>query len=73
MKSNIKTAKSYLVLILIGMFAVIFVLNKLIASGDATGTANNFITSESMWGKAADRVMHVLDVPIMWINYFFSC
>jgi hypothetical protein len=55
------------------MFAVIFAVNQIIAQGDATGTANNLITSESLWGKAADRVMHVLDVPIMWINYFFSC
>ena len=87
MNSNIKTVESFsqfhartgrvlnLVLVLIGIFAMIFFVNKIIVSGDATGTGNNLMTSESLWryGIAADRVMHVLDAPITWINYFFSC
>ena len=61
----------YLILILVEMFAVIFVRDKLIVSGDATATANNIIGSQSLWrfGIAADLIMHVLDVPIMLIIY----
>src|SRR6476659_9397117 len=61
----------YLVLILVGMFAVIFVRDQLIVSGDATATANNITASQFLWrmGIAADLVMHVLDIPIMLIIY----
>src|SRR3954463_9893578 len=83
MNTGIKTIKTapqfyvrivgllYLILILVGMFAVILVRDKLIVSGDASATANNIIGSQSLWrfGIAADLVMHVLDVPIMLIIY----
>src|SRR4051812_46229254 len=61
----------YLVLILVGMFAVLFVRDKLIVSGDPTATANNMMASPLLWrmGIVADLVMHVLDVPIMLIIY----
>src|SRR5438309_1298226 len=61
----------YLILILVGMFAVIFVRDNLIVSGDATATANNIIGSQSLWrfGIAADLIMHVLDIPIMLVIY----
>jgi Domain of unknown function (DUF4386) len=61
----------YLVLILTGMFAVIFVRGKLIVPGDATATANNIMASALLWrvGIAADLVMHVCDVPLMLIFY----
>lgn len=61
----------YLILILAGMFAVIFVRDKLIVSGDATATANNIIASPLLWriGIAADLIMHVCDVPLMLIFY----
>jgi hypothetical protein len=61
----------YLVLILAGMFAVIFVRGKLIVSGDVTATANNIIASPLLWriGIAGDLVMHVCDVPLMLIFY----
>lgn len=61
----------YLVLILTGMFAVIFVRGKLIVAGDVTATANNIMASRLLWrvGIAADLVMHVCDVPLMLIFY----
>jgi hypothetical protein len=61
----------YLILILAGMFGVIFVRDKLIVSGDATATANNIIASPLLWriGIAADLIMHVCDVPLMLIFY----
>ena len=61
----------YLILIVAGFFAVIFVRDKLIVSGDATGTANNIMGSELLWGVgiACDLIMHVCDVPLMMIFY----
>jgi len=61
----------YLVLILSGMFAVIFVRDKLIVSGDVTATANNIMAAPLRWrmGIAADLIMHVCDVPLMLIFY----
>ncbi len=61
----------YLILILAGMFGVIFVRDKLIVSGDATATANNIIASPLLWriGIAADLIMHVCDVPLMLVFY----
>ena len=76
MKKSIKqTARTggilYLVLILVGMFAILFVRDKLIVSGDVTATANNIMHSQFLWrsGIAADLIMHVLDIPIMLIVY----
>ncbi len=61
----------YLVLILVGIFAVIFVRGKLIVAGDATATANNIIASQLLWrmGIATDLIMHVSDIPIMLVIY----
>jgi hypothetical protein len=61
----------YLVLILVGMYAVIFVRDKLIVSEDAAATANNIMASQFLWrtGIVADLLMHVLDIPIMLIIY----
>jgi len=61
----------YLVLILVGMFAVIFVRGKLVIPGDATVTAYNILMSPTLWrvGIVADLFTHVLDVPIMLIIY----
>ena len=83
MSSDIKTTETspqvyariggvlYLLLILVGMFAVIFVRDKLIVSGDAAATAKNIIANELLWrfGIVADLVMHVFDVPIMLIIF----
>ncbi len=61
----------YLILILVGMFAEIFVRAKLIVPGDAIDTANHIMSSQLLWrfGIAADLIMHVLDIPIMLIIY----
>jgi hypothetical protein len=61
----------YLIIILGGMFAVIFVRGKLIVTGDAIATANNIMASQLMWriGIAADLIMHVCDIPLMLIIY----
>jgi hypothetical protein len=61
----------YLILILVGMFAVIFVRDRLIVAGDATATANNIMASPLLWriGISADIIMHVCDIPIMLIIY----
>jgi hypothetical protein len=61
----------YLILILVGMFAVIFVRDRLIVAGDATATANNIMASPLLWhiGISADMIMHVCDIPIMLIIY----
>jgi hypothetical protein len=75
MNSINKTARIggvlYLILILVGMFAVIFVRDKLIVSGNATATANNIMASQLLWciGIAADLIMHVCDIPIMLVIY----
>ncbi|MEP7228697.1 MAG: DUF4386 domain-containing protein [Ginsengibacter sp.] len=75
MNSIQKTARIggllYLLLILAGMLAVIFVRGKLIVSGDAITTANNIMASPLLWriGIIADLVMHICDVPVMLIIY----
>ena len=83
MNSSIKSAETspqvcariggvlYLLLILVGMFAVIFVRDKLIVSGDAAATAKNIMANQLLWrfGIVADLVMHVCDVPIMLIIF----
>lgn len=61
----------YLVLILVGMFSVLFVRDKLVVSGDPVTTAHNIMSSLLLWriGVVADLVMHILDVPVMLIIY----
>ncbi len=57
----------YLLIILVGMFAVIFVRDKLIVSGDPAATARNLAAHQLLWrmGIAADLVMHLCDIPVM--------
>ena len=61
----------YLVIIIAGMFGEIFVRGKLVVSGDAMVTAHNIMANQLLWrsGIAADLIMHVLDIPVMWIIY----
>lgn len=61
----------YLVLILSGFFAVIFVRGKLIVPGDAAATAHNIMNSQFLWrtGIVADLTMHVCDVFVMLVLY----
>jgi len=61
----------YLILILAGMFAVIFVRDKFIVSGDVAATAHNIMAHPLLWrmGIAADLVMHICDVPVMLVLF----
>ena len=61
----------YLVIIIAGMFGEIFVRGKLVVSGDAMVTAHNIMANQLLWrsGIAADLIMHVLDIPVMWVIY----
>jgi Domain of unknown function (DUF4386) len=61
----------YLIIIVIGIFAEIFVRNRLIVSGDATTTANNIIASELLWriSVAGGIIMLVCAVPLALIFY----
>ena len=76
MKDSIKTTARiggvlYLILILVALFAAIFVRDKIIVWGDPAATTHNIITSQFLWrtGIVADLIMHVLDIPIMLIIY----
>jgi hypothetical protein len=76
MKNSInKTARIggvlYLILILVGMFSILVVRDKLIVSGDPAATAKNIMGSQLLWriGIVTDLVMHVLDIPIMLVIY----
>ena len=64
----------YLILIIVGMFAVIFVRDKLIVAGDATATANNIMSSPLLWriGISADLVMHVCDIGLCYLTNSFA-
>lgn len=63
----------YLVIIVMGACAEAFVRNKLIVYGDALTTASNIIKNPFLWkmGITADLVMHICDVPVMIILYYF--
>ena len=60
----------YFVLILVGMFAELFVRGRLVVSGDAAATAHNLIAHQQLWqaGIVADLLMHLLDIPIMLVD-----
>ena len=61
----------YLIIILAGMFAEVFVRNKLFVSGDPTATADNIMNNQFLWriGISADLIMQVCDLPLMLIFY----
>jgi len=61
----------YLTLIVIGMFSVVFIRDRLIVSLNPEATAVNIRNSEFLWriGIVCDLVMHLLDIPIMLIIY----
>ncbi len=62
----------YLVIIVTGLFAEVFVRSKLIVYGDAAVTANNIIHSDLLWriGISADLIMQICDLPVMIILYY---
>ena len=61
----------YLIIIAAGIYGEMFVRSKLVVSGDPSATANNIISSQSLWrtGIAADLLMHICDLPLMLIFY----
>jgi hypothetical protein len=61
----------YLAVIVFGAFSEGFVMNKLIAPGDAATTAHDIIASQGLWnlGVAADLIIPVLAVASVWISY----
>src|SRR6478735_2600623 len=61
----------YLIIIAAGIYGEMFVRSKLVVSGDPAATANNIISSQSLWrtGIAADLLMHICDLPLMLIFY----
>lgn len=61
----------YLAIILLGMFGELFARGALVVSGDATTTANNILTSQSLWraGLVGDLLMHVFDLPVTLAFY----
>jgi len=83
MNSNIKNAATspqiyariggalYLIIIVVGIFAEMFVRSKLIVSEDATSTANNIMASEQLWriGFAGSLIMLVCAIPLALIMY----
>ena len=61
----------YLVTIVFGAFAEGFVMNKLVAPGDAVTTAHNIIASRGLWSVAvgADFIIPIIAVAGVWISY----
>ena len=62
----------YLVIILAGLFAELFVSGPRVVSGDPTATARNIVASESLWRAAfaAEMVIGICAVPLLAIEYF---
>lgn len=58
-------------IILCGAFAEGFIMNKLLVSGDASGTARNILASPGLWrlGTAANLLVVLCAIPLMWIEY----
>ena len=61
----------YLLIIVAGIFAQVFVRSKLIVSGDADATAANIIANELLFrsGVAAELMMLIFDVALALIFY----
>ena len=61
----------YLIIIIVGIFGEAFVRDRLIVSGDATATAANIRSMESLWrfGIAAELFMLTCAVTLAWILF----
>lgn len=77
MNSHNKIAKiagaGYLVIFLSGIFANFFVLQSLLAPGDAATTARNILENETLFrtGILSFIVMVVFDILLAWALYLF--
>jgi hypothetical protein len=60
-----------LLIILAGIFSVVFVRDRLIVSGDPAATAHNLAAHETLWraGVLSDLLMHICDIPVMFVVY----
>jgi hypothetical protein len=61
----------YLIIIVAGILGELFVRGRIVVPGDAAATVHNIMASQSLWrvGIAGDLIMHVCDIPLMWIFY----
>jgi len=61
----------YLSIILLGLFGEVYVRGTLVVAGDAATTVDNIAHSQLLWraGIVGDLLMHVLDVPVIWMLY----
>ena len=61
----------YLIIIVAGIFAEVFVRSRLVVSGDAAATANNILASESLFrfGFFSELIMLACDVAVALIFY----
>jgi len=61
----------YLVIIVAGLIGELAVRGTLVVSGDPVATASRIMASPMLWrvGIAADLLMHVCDVFVMWAIY----
>ena len=62
----------YLLIIAAGIFGELFVRGSLVVSGNPAATAKQILSHETLWrlGIAADLLMHICDVPLMFIFYY---
>lgn len=62
---------AYLIIIVAGFLAEMFIRNRLIISGDPAGTARNIIAHPLLWrtGIACDLLMHVCDAVVSIVYY----
>lgn len=61
----------YLGIIVCGVFAEGFIIEKLIVSGDPAASAHNILAASTLWnvGVAANLLVVLLAVPLLWIEY----
>jgi hypothetical protein len=62
----------YLLIIAAGIFGELIVRGTLVISGNPSATAKQILAHETLWrlGIAGDLVMHICDVPLMFIFYY---
>jgi Domain of unknown function (DUF4386) len=62
---------AYLIIIVAGFLAEMFIRNRLIVSGDPAATAHNILTQPLLWriGIACDLLMHVCDAVVSIVYY----
>ena len=62
---------AYLAIILLGMFGEIAVRGTLVIAGNPAATLEAIAQAQPLWraGIVGDLLMHVLDIPTIWIFY----